>query len=335
MVEPRQSLSTARGVYGCEPFTGTPCNRAAAIELPPGESVGALWARDHAEDFVVMGGLNGWMAETRAGSHAKAGAFCVHHAYVASHGDPLCDGWGHTRSLGACQQRRVQTPGDEMLPPKGSELRGSVAGRIHLPFYGCSAEVLADHAWLHNQFTDRRSQRFGPALFEIEREEAEADVVPSLREVAAEAVTDHGLGHRRDSGRLVPEEFAKRAELHLAWTLLVIHALHPSSLEVLDQLAVLLEGLGDRGAPSLGAAFRLEMGQERLVNVVPGLREVCGRILLRLTRSERDQEQGRSQAGDGGDEDLVQHRCLGNRHFWNRIIAYGSHERQTSSVIWA
>jgi hypothetical protein len=129
--------------------------------------------------------------------------------------------------------------------------------------------------------------------------------------VAAEVVSDEGLRGGGDPGSPLPEEFAQRAEMGIARALGFSRTFHSRALEVLYDQTILFEGFRDGRAPEVHAALGLQTGQERLINVVPSLREVRRRLLLSLTRAEGEQDQDQSQAPDQGNQDLVHHGVLG------------------------
>jgi len=316
-----------------EPFAGTPTRGAIILESPPGESIIALRPFNHDKDVAVLERLDSRVAGARSRTHAEPGAFGVDHSDLPTDGDALYGGCGHTRRFDGREQRWIEPTGGEVLASQRAKPHGRAGRRIHLPLDPRLPEVLGDDSGLYTQFADGRTQNLQTAVLVVEGEEAEADVVSSLGEVAAESVSDHGLGYWRDPGSLVTQEFSQRAEATFARGITSPSAFPSSVLEVLDESTALLERLGDGRAKELRTSLRLETGQERFVNVVSRLREVRGRFLLCLTGPECEQDQNQSQAPDSGKDDLFQHEDLGQCDLQFGIIAHNSHETQTSSAI--
>ncbi len=313
-----------------QPFAGTPTTVAIMFDSPPGESIAALRSFDYDEDVAVLERLDGRLAGARPGTHAKPRTLGVDHRDAPTDGDALYGRCGNTGRLDRGEQRWVEPAGDEVFASQGAKLHGCPGRRIHLPLDARLPEVLGDDPGLHGQFADGGTQNLQAAVLLVEGEEAETDVVPSLGEVPAEPVSDHGIRHRRDPWSLVTQEFAQRAEVGLTRSITGPSAFPSGALEVLHESTALRERLGDGGAEDLHTSLGLEGGQERLVDEVSGLREVRGRFLLGLTGPKCEQDQAQSQASDSRKDDLVQHEDLGQRDLQLAIIAHNSHVAQTN-----
>jgi hypothetical protein len=319
--EPILFLRTAVRIDGLKPFAGTPSEGAVMVKLPPCEPVTSFGSTNDLEDFAVLCRFDGGVAETWPGTHAQPGPFGVQHRDMASHGDLQADSGGDSGRFHGCQQRWIEPSGVKVLTSEVSELHGHAGRGVGMPFQASVPEILGDDPRLHKHLGDGRAEYVRTAVLEVEAEEAEADVVSCLCEVAAETVSDHGVGHGGHPRSLVSQEFTQCAERDLAWALVLFHAFQASALKVLNKLSIFFKGLGDGETNDLQTAVRLEGGQEGFINVVPRLGEVRGCLLLCLTRPESDQDHGQSQAPEDGNRDLVKHRVLGQSNFYDAIIA--------------
>jgi hypothetical protein len=326
-------LGRSGSLYRLQPLAGTPTSGAIMFDSPPGESIGALRPFDHDEDVPVVERLDGWFAGAWARTKAKPCTFGVDHSDGSTDGEAPCGSRGYSSRFGRREQRRIEPAGDEVFTSQRAELYGRAGRRIHLPLDARLPEVLGDDPGLHGQFADGRTQHLQAARLLVEGQETETDVMPSLGEVAAEPVSDHGVRHRRDPGSLATEEFAQRAQAGLTRGINGATAFPSGALEVLHESTVLFERFRDGRAEDLHASLGLEGGQERLVDEVSGLREVCGRFLLGLAGAECEQDQTQCQAPDNGKDDLVQHEDLGQRDLQLAIIAHNSHETQTDRAM--
>lgn len=314
-------LRTALRIDRLKPLAGTPSEGAAAVKLPPGEPVPGFGSPNDLEDVAILRLFNGGVAETWPGPHAQPGTLGVQHSDTAAYGDFEDGGGGDSGRLHGRQQGRIVPPGVKVLASEVSKLHGHAGRGIGMPFQARVTEILGDDAGLHKHFANGRADHGRPTVFLVEGEEAEADVVSRLCEVAAEAVSDHGVGHRRYPGSLLSHEFAQWAKYGLARALILLHTFQTSALEVLDKLSVLFKGLGDGEAEDLRTALRHKGGQEGFINVVPRLGEVRGRLFLCPTWPESDQDHGQSQAPDDEDCGLLRHKFLGRSDFLDAIIA--------------
>jgi hypothetical protein len=314
-------LRTALRIDGLKPFAGTPSEGAAVVKLPPREPITGFGSTNDLEDVAVLRLFNGGVAETWPGTHAQTGPFGVQHPDTAAYGDLKGDGRGDSGRFHGCQQRWIEPSGVKVLASEVSKLHSHAGRGVGMPFQTSVLEILGDDPGLHKHLAYGRAEHVRTAVLEVEGEEAEADVVSCLCEVAAETVSDHRVGHRGYSRSLLAQEFAQCAERGLTRALVLLRAFQASTLEVLNKLSVLFKGLGDGEAKYLQTALRHKGGQEGFIDVVPRLGEVRGRLFLCLTGPESDQDRDQSQAPDDGDCDLLQHRVLGRSDFYDAIIA--------------
>jgi hypothetical protein len=302
-----QSLGGTGLCDGLQPLAGAPADRAVVFELPPHEAIGVLGATHDSQLVAILEHLDGWVDKACGVPHAKPSTLGIHHSHIASHGDEGSCGGGYRRWLCRGEQGQVQSPRQEVLVAKRSESHGFVDWSVFVPFYAGSAEILGDHTLFDNELAYRRPQDLGAPLGQVVGEEAEADVVSSLREVAAQLVSDHGLGNRSDSGRLPSQQLTQRAETRFTGALVPSGAFDATAFEILNEPTLVFEGLGDRGTPDLKTARVLEEGQEGLIYMAPSLGKVCGDVLLCQPGVDSQQEEDHRQTSDGGQQDLLQH----------------------------
>ena len=313
-LESREGLQRAGCLSAFEPFVGTPSAQAVVVQMPPGVAISDLGPTDHSKHCAIFQHLDGLVPETGTGAEPKPPPFGVSHPNVASNRETrsrgLTRGTGLAGSTGfdRNEQRGIQTSGAEVLFPDRAQLSTGPRWGIHMPFYAGTLEVLSYHARLKGEFAYRESQHVRATMVKEEIQEAEANVVASLCVVAAELAANQRLGHRRRTRRPVAEKLSKRAQLHLAPTLCRRHTLHARATEILDRMAVLVEGFRNRRSPGLKSALGFASGEEGFAEVVPCLREVLCWAFLRLTRMSCHEQKDGNQTADGGPNSFLQYR---------------------------
>jgi hypothetical protein len=300
-------LRAAVRFRGHKPVACAPSDDFVAAEPPPDEPVRELRASDYLQNVAVLQRFYGRVVEARPISHTEPNTFRIDDPDPRPHG---YHGWrrpGCAGRLDCCEQRGLQSPGCEVFPPQGAELQRLSGRGVGMPFYACLAEILRDGICANNELADRWPQYLGSAVVHEEAKKAEAHVVTGLREVAAELVPDHRVGHRWCARGAIPKHFSQCAGVHLARTLSLLGTFQTRALKVLDEAAILLERLSDGWAEYLGIPGIRKSAQERLSDVVSRLGEVSRRLFLGLASLDGQEEESRNQAHYGRNDDLLQH----------------------------
>lgn len=313
---------------GLEPFAGAPTEGTVVVQTPPGEAVSGFGAADNSKRSAFLEHVYGLVTEPGAGAEAKPRAFGIHYPHVVSHRDR----WGHRLRSGRLFDRQeqcgIQTCCPEVLLAESAESHGLVGGSVHVPLYPSALEVLGDHSLLKSELAYRETEKVGATLIQVRSEEAKTDVVPCFREVAAQPVSYQRAGHWISTRRAVAQKLPQRAQSYLRRISRIRRALHSCALEILNQMAVLFDGLRNGEAVRWTTSVCVEERQEGLREVMACLREVLSRGLLPLTPTVRQEEERQNETRDNGRNQLFAHGDFLSPGVHTSIIAYCGDRRQ-------
>ncbi len=278
-------LGRVRFLDGHEPFGSAPPEGALVIQVPPGEAISDFGAADHMKHAPFLDHLYRLVAETSAGPEAKPRSFGVYYRDVVPDSDIVCTSLRCGGMFCGLKQGGIQTFGAEVLLAKSTKLHRCASKGIRVPLYASALEVLGNHAWLNSEFAYGGTEYVSATLIEVESEEAEADIVSRIREVAAEPASNQGVGHGSGARGAMAEKLPKRAHMHFGRIAHFGRALHSCASKVLNQMAVLFYyGFCDGRSPNLKTTFCLKKREEGFFEVMACSRKILAQGVLGLAR---------------------------------------------------
>lgn len=143
-----------------QPLSGAPTEGTVVIQIPPREPIGDLGTADDAEYGSVLQRLYRLITETGAAAQAKAESSGVSDSDVVSEGCGIHGGLHGIRGLDGRKQGWLQACSVEVLFTDGTKHEGCSRGRVEVPLYPSTCEVLCDHAGLDREFAYRRAEAF-------------------------------------------------------------------------------------------------------------------------------------------------------------------------------